>query len=60
LTNAGISSKWRSPCFFYLWQLQLARFYGRGKDVILKPDKGKAEMRGKVIECTKSFGEEEK
>lgn len=38
----------------------LAKFYHKGKEVILKSSKGKAEIKGKIIECTKSFGEEEK
>ena len=39
-------------------ELVLNKFFGKGKEVILKPGKGKAEIKGKVIECTKSFGEE--
>ena len=35
----------------------LAKFYAKGKDVILRPIRGKEEIKGKVIECTKTFGE---
>lgn len=38
----------------------LSRFYSKGKEVILKAKFGKEEIKGKVIECTKSFGEEDK
>ena len=37
----------------------LSKFYSKGKEVILKSSRGKAEIKGKVIECTKSFGEED-
>ena len=35
----------------------LLQFYAKGKEVILKSIRGKAEIKGKVVECTKTFGE---